>query len=58
MISFLFLFLFYLFIYLFMAALGLRCCTQVFFSYVKRGLFLLRSTGSKRMGFSSCGTRA
>ena len=56
-----------LFIYLFMAALGLRCCTQAFSSCSEQGLLLvvvrglltevtlLRSMGSRRAGFSSCG---
>ena len=60
-----------LFIYLFLAALGLRCCMRAFSSCVKRGLLfiavcglliavasLLRSTGSRCAGFSSCGTWA
>ena len=60
------------FIYLFMAALGLCCCAWVFSSCGERGLhsllwragfslqwlLLLRSTGSRRAGFSSCGTPA
>ena len=60
-----------LFIYLFiLAALGLRCCARALFA-VSRGysslqcegfslrwLLLLQSTGSRRVGFSSCGTRA
>ena len=54
-----------------MAALGLRCCAQAFFSCGERGLLfiamcglliavasLVRSTGSMCLGFSSCGTRA
>ena len=59
------------FIYLFLAALGLRYCAQAFlvaasggysslrcagFSF--RWLLLLQSMGSRRAGFSSCGTRA
>ena len=66
--------LFYLFIYLlnlFLAALGLHCCAWAFSSCGERGLLLLRctgfsspwllllwSTGSRRAGFSSCGSRA
>ena len=73
---------FFFLIYLFLALLGPRCCVQAFSSCCKRGpLFLwcagfslwwplpLRSTGSRRSGFSSgsralerrlssCGTRA
>ena len=60
-------------IYLFIqAALGLRCCAQVFSLVVASGgysllwcvgfslqwLLLLRSTVSRSTGFSSCGTRA
>ena len=58
-----------LFIYLFLAALGLRCCTRAFFLVAASGgysslrctglslrwLLLLRSTGSRHVGFSSCG---
>ena len=64
----------YLFIYLFvclvLAALGLPCCTS-FLQLLQAGAalhcsaqashcggFSLRSTGSRRTGFSSCGTRA
>ena len=67
---YLFLFI-YLFIYLFMAALGLRCRVQAFFSCIEQGLLfvavcrlliaallLLQSMGSRRAGFSSCGSRA
>ena len=55
-----------LFVYLFLVVLGLPCCRWAFSSYGKRGLlffmvhgllmwwFLLWSTGSRRMGFSSC----
>ena len=56
---------------LFMAALGLHCCTRAFSSCGKWGLLffavrgllvavllLLRSTGSRHAGFSSCGARA
>ena len=46
-----------------MAALGLRCCARAFSScgeqgllfVAVRGLLLLRSTGSRCAGFSSCG---
>ena len=65
--QFFFLFLKYLFIYLFLAALGLRCCARAFSSCSEQGLLfievrrqwllLLQSTGSRRAGFSSCGTR-
>ena len=61
--------LFYLF--LFLAALGLRCCTQALSSCGESGLLfvaghrlliavasLVGSMGSRRAGFSSCGTRA
>ena len=61
----------YLFIYYFLAALGLCCCVRAFSSCSERGLLfvmvtgfslqwllLLWSTGSRHMGFSSCGTRA
>ena len=66
-------FMFFVFksIYLFLAVLGLRCCTQAFSSCSKWGLLfvvvrgfslrwllLLRSTGSRCAGFSSCGTQA
>ena len=34
-------FLIHLFIYLFLTALGLRCCTQAFYSYGERGLLFL-----------------
>ena len=61
-----------LFIRLFLAVLGLSCCTQAFSSCGERGgysslrcagfslrwLLLLRSTGSRHVGFSSCGTWA
>ena len=61
-----------LFIYLFLAALGLCCCAWAFSSCSEQGLLfpvrctgfslrwllLLRSTGSRYAGFSSCGTRA
>ena len=53
-----------------LAALGLCCCTRAFSSCGERGLLfvvcglliavacLLRSMGSRRLGFSSCGTQA
>ena len=54
-----------------MAALGLHCCKQAFSSYVERGLLfvavlglliavasLVTEQGSRRVGFSSCGTYA
>ena len=49
----------------FLAALCLRCCSQAFsicgkwglLFVVVRWLLLLQSTGSRRVGFSSCGTR-
>ena len=57
--------------YLFLAALGLRCCAWAFSSCGEQGLrfvavggfslrwlLLLQSTGSRRTGFSSRGTRA
>ena len=56
--------------YLFLAVLGLRCCVRAFSSCGERGLLfvvvlfslrwllLLRSTGSRRAGFSSCGSQA
>ena len=46
------------FLLLFLAMLGFCCCTQAFPSCGKQGLLLLRSTGSRHAGFSSCGTRA
>ena len=65
-------FFFNLFIYLFLAELGLCCCAPAFSSCGERGsysslwcvgfslrwLLLLRSTGCRRTGFSSCGSRA
>ena len=58
-------------IYLFLAALRLHCCARAFSSCSERGysslqcasfslrwLLLLRSTGSRRTGFSTCGARA
>ena len=66
----LFIFKIYLFIYL-LAALGFCCCARAFSSCGERGLLfivvhelliavllLLRSTGSRHAGFSSCGMRA
>ena len=57
--------------FFFLAALGLRCCARAFSSCGERGysllrcvgfslrwLLLLQSTGCRRTGFSSCGTRA
>ena len=54
--------------YLFLAALGLHCCARALSSCSERGLLfvavrgrliavdlLLRSTGFRRAGFSSCG---
>ena len=59
------------FIYLFLAMLGLHCCACSFSSRGEQGysslwctgfslrwLLLLRSTGSRRIGFSSCSTWA
>ena len=59
------------FIYLFLAVLGVHCYARAFSSCGERGLlfvggawashcsgFSLRSTGSRRVGFSSCGARA
>ena len=59
------------FMYLFLTALGLRCCARAFSSCSERGLLsvavcsfslwwllLLQSTGSRHMGFSSCGSWA
>ena len=51
-------------IYLFLAALGLHCCVRAFSSCGERGLLftaelgllLLRSTGSRRTGFSTYGS--
>ena len=62
----------FIFIYSFLAALGLCCCAQAFSSCGEQGcysslrcacfslwwLLLLRSTGSRHAGFSSCGMRA
>ena len=60
-----------MFIYLFLAVLGLRCCAWAFSSWASGGysslqcvgfslrwLLLLRSTGSRHEGFSSCGSWA
>ena len=57
-----------LFIYLFLAVLVLCCCTRLSLDAASggggllfvavRGLLLLRSTGSRCAGFSSCGSRA
>ena len=44
-----------LFIYLFLAVLGLHCCAWAFSSCGKQGLLLLRSSGCRYAGFSSCG---
>ena len=62
---------FFLFIYLFWAVLGLCCCTRAFSSCGEQGLLfvvvcrllimvasLVAGTGSRRGGFSSCGTQA
>ena len=50
------------FIYLFLAVLGLRCCAwaSLHCSALASncGGFSLQSTGSRRSGFSSCGTQA
>ena len=46
------------YIYLFMAALGLRCCVQAFFSCVEQGLLLLRCAGFSLRRFSCCGAWA
>ena len=63
----------YLFVCLFLlfGCIGSSCCARAFSSFGERGysslrctgfslrwLLLLRSTGSRRMGFSSCGVRA
>ena len=67
-----FFFLINLFIYSFLAALDLRCCVQAFslvaasggYSSLRcagfslRWLLLLRSMGSRHVGFSSCGSQA
>ena len=62
---------FKIYLFLFLAVLGLHCCARAFSSCGERGysslrcmgfslwwLLLLRSTGSRCAGFSSCGTRA
>ena len=54
------------FLFLFLAALGLRCCARAFSDcgewglliVAVRWLLLLRSMGSRRTGFSSCGSQA
>ena len=48
----------FIYLFLFLAALGLRCCARAFSSCGEQGLLLLRSTGSRHAGFSSCGTWA
>ena len=61
----------FIYLFLFLAALGLRCCARAFSSCGERGLLLVvvrglliavaslvRSTGSRHVGFSSCGTWA
>ena len=66
-----FFFFFNKFIYLFLAVSGLRCCARAFSSCGQQGLLFVRcagvslrqlllfwSTGSRRAGFNSCGTRA
>ena len=66
-----FFFLINLLLFLFLAALGLCCCVRAFSSCGERGyssqwcagfllwwLLLLQSMGSRRLGFSSCGTWA
>ena len=53
--SHLFFWSFNLLIYLFLAALGLHCSVQ---ASQCGGLSLLWSMGSRRVGFSSCGTQA
>ena len=49
---------FKIYFYLFLAALGLHCCAGAFSSCFERGLLLLWSMGSRRVGFSSCGSWA
>ena len=44
--------------YLFLAALRLHCCVRAFSNCIEWGLLLLWSTGSRLMGFSSCGMQA
>ena len=50
----------YFFVYLFinLAALGLRCCTQAFFSCVERGLLFVAVRGLLIAVASWCGARA
>ena len=50
--------LFFILFILFLAVLCLCCCSQAFSSCSERGFLLLRSTGSRCLGFSSCGSRA
>ena len=62
---------FLFFFFFFLATFGLRCCAWSFSSWGSQGysslwcagfslrwLLLLQSTGSRHMGFSSCGSRA
>ena len=61
--NFFFLIIIILKFYLFFPALGLCCCVWAFSSCSERAshlwwLLLLRSTGSRHVGFSSCGSRA
>ena len=71
LVGYIFIYLFLNFIYLFLAALGLLCRVRAFslvagsggYSSLRcvdllRWLLLLRGTGSRRKGFSSCGSRA
>ena len=44
--------------YLFLAALGLCCCTWLSLVASSGGYPSLRSSGSRRMGFSTCGSWA
>ena len=46
----------YSFLIFFLVALGLCCCTRVFYSYGEVGLLLLLSTGSRHTGFNSRGS--
>ena len=50
--------LFILFYYLFLAALGLRCCMQVFSSCSEWGLLCCGERASHCGGFSCCGAWA
>ena len=63
-----FIFYFFINLFLFLATLGLRCCARASLVAVSQGysslwyagfslwwLLLLRSTGSRHAGFSSCG---